>query len=353
MENLVEKDEVLVNIKVFLLKTPLRHLWMAYKRLCAVERKRNRAYFDYDEERFWKYAACNKGANEEESLRASITVDYHVVEKGLTMPARRLAFGKELIRTLIGKVRRYVVHYGAPRGQVVEAVAVIKAYFSLHEHERYDFQNDPEYWNSVREFVTEFPSVESAQEMHVTRAAFYAPKDSAFSDFAKGRHCIRNYDPRVSVSMRRIESAIDLARTTPSACNRQHSRVYCLTNKETIRLVLELQGGNRGFGHLADKVLVVVSDLRDITSRRERNDAYVNGGMFLMNLCYALYYYEVAHCILTWGQEPENDRKLRKLIPLRPSEEVVALLSCGEMPAEVDVANSPRKELSEIYRVVE
>ena len=62
------------------------------KRIIRLERRRNKAYFAYDETRFWQYAGCN--VNSRESLRAGITVSYHIIEKGLTMPNRRLGFGE-------------------------------------------------------------------------------------------------------------------------------------------------------------------------------------------------------------------------------------------------------------------
>ena len=119
--------------------------------------------------------------------------------------------------------------------------------------------------------------------------------------------------------------------------------------------MLSLQRGNRGFGHLASKVLVVTVDLEGIDSTGERNDIYTNGGMFLMNLCYALHYCNVAHCVLNWSRSADDDDAARSIIGnhLKKSETIVALLSCGIAPDEFDVAMSPRKELTEVLVVHE
>jgi hypothetical protein len=74
------------------------------------------------------------------------------------------------------------------------------------------------------------------------------------------------------------------------------------------------QGGTRGFGADADKVLVVTSDLSSVRWGWERHDCYVNGGIFVMNLCYALHYFGVAHCILHWSVSPETDREAHELL---------------------------------------
>lgn len=137
-------------------------------------------------------------------------------------------------------------------------------------------------------------------------------------------------------------------RVQPAVC-----KVYCLSGERKKKL-LELQGGNRGFGHLADKVLVVTSSLEGIATPGERNDIFVNGGMFLMNLCYSLHYHKIAHCILTWAQPLAKDAAAREIIgpTLKKEETIIALLSCGEAPGEFDVADSPRKSLDEVFENV-
>ena len=318
------------------------------KRIIRLERRRNKAYFAYDETRFWQYAGCN--VNSRESLRAGITVSYHIIEKGLTMPNRRLGFGERVVTELMIMIDNYVQKYHEIDGQVEYAIAVIKAYRKLHKDLQFDFGERHLYWQKVNDFAEKYESIPCATELHFSRSEFYKDRCAQFPDFARSRHCVRNYSLTQPLSREKIRKAIDLTRTTPSACNRQHGRVYCVDKKATIHKILSLQGGNRGFGHLADKLLIVTASLEDVTLRRERHDVYVNGGMFLMNLCYALHYYEIAHCILTWGQEPTKDQLLRKLVGINPADEVIAILSCGEMPDEADVAMSPRKDISEIFQ---
>ena len=96
-------------------------------------------------------------------------------------------------------------------------------------------------------------------------------------------------------------------------------------------------------------MLIVTSDLEDLIGVAERNDAYINGGLFLMNLCYSLHWQEIAHCILNWSRTPEDDLSLRKILPIKDSETVIAVLACGEAPLEFDVASSPRKDIAAVF----
>ena len=265
------------------------------------------------------------------------------------MPNRRLGFGESVVTELMTMIDDYIQKYHEIDGQIAYAISVIRAYVKLHKDLDFDFGTRCLFWNRLEEFDKKHDSIPYATEHHFGRSEFYKDRCAQFPVFAHSRHCVRNYSSTQHLSPEKIKKAVDLARTTPSACNRQHGRVYCVEKKEVIQAILSLQGGNRGFGHLADKLLIVAASLEDITARRERHDVYVNGGMFLMNLCYALHYYEIAHCILSWGQEPATDRSLRALVQINSSDEVIAILTCGEMPEEVDVATSPRKSLSEIF----
>ena len=67
-----------------------------------------------------------------------------------------------------------------------------------------------------------------------------------------------------------------------------------------------------------------------------------------MNLCYALHYYGVAHCILHWSVSPETDRTAHGLLNIPANEAIVQVLACGLPPDTFDVAASPRRLLDEI-----
>jgi hypothetical protein len=73
--------------------------------------------------------------------------------------------------------------------------------------------------------------------------------------------------------------------------------VYSVSNDTAIEQVLALQNGNRGFGHLAKRVLIVSADLHAFIGPIERNKAFVDGGMFAMSLLYALHRLELGACV--------------------------------------------------------
>ena len=316
------------------------------KRILRVNERRIHAYFVADERRFVRYSGVLDASNVR-AVEAKIIMHYHVIEKGLTMPNRRLGFGKAVLTAMIDLIMWYEAS-GANRSPHVDyAIGVAKEYDYLHAKCGCDRSSDAQFWNKVETFVSKHSAYPRSEQLHFKRSEFYSQVAARFADFASARHCVRHYCDK-PVAREKIETAVRIACTAPSACNRNHGRVHCITDKSLCQEILKVQGGNRGFGHLADKVLIVTADMKCQVSARERNDDYINGGMFLMNLCYALYASEVAYCILTWSVELGKDAWIHEVAKIPESEAIIALLCVGEAPEEFDVAASPRRTVEEV-----
>ena len=329
------------------LHVPLRLLWRKYLKMRSAPKWISRTLFSYDLSRFLRCSgACNIGCKEERL--ASIVLHSHIIEKGLTMPDRRLGFGERRIMELMAKVHEYVGIYGIDDVRVKWAIQVVKEYDRLHRREGYREFEDGNVLAAMSAFSDEFGGIAPSTHLHCSREDFYKDIDESFPCFAKSRRTIRSYSAE-DIPIGEIKAAVRLAQTAPSACNRQYCKVYCISNKVKFPKILDLQAGNRGFGHLANKILIVTSDLLDITSAVERNDLFTNGGIFLMNLCYALHYHKIAHCILNWSKEPRVDLEMHKYLDIPQNEAIIAILTCGYAPSEFDVALSQRRELEDIF----
>ncbi|OWV14375.1 nitroreductase family protein [Fibrobacter sp. UWB5] len=301
----------------------------------------------YDLARYVKYAGVFH-PDTKENLEARIIHTYHGLEKGLTMPNRKFNFGHDAVSSLVELIKLYTTKFGKLEGQVEHAVGILKAYLDMHKE--YDGKDSTGFWSAIHKVTDDYPLIQPAIQPHVSSADFYKYVTSDFAKFAKSRHTLRHYTGHVSEE--EIQKAVELAMTAPSACNRQPVRVHCVCEKEMVDEVLMLQSGNRGFGKDADKVLIISGDLADVCWVDERYDTYTNCGIFIMNLCYSLFYYKIAHCVLNWSicVDPIKDRRLHELAGIPDSEVVAAMITCGKTPDVVDVAESPRKDVSEILR---
>jgi len=308
-----------------------------------------RKLYKYDADRLLKFSGCYNGNSYGVAL-ADIIAACHVVEKGLTMPNRRFVFGRSAVCQLMDKIDGFERKYGTSNEQVLHAANVVAEYYGMHnslEHEDGESVLDEDFRSRLAAFCGKHGKSGKIGQMQTTRDSFYKDRKSSFDRFAWARHTLRHYSDKI-LTTERIEKAVELALSTPSACNRQYCRVHVVTDPKDIGAILDIQKGNRGFGHLANKLLVVTADLEGLLWARERNDLYTNGGMFLMNLCYSLYYHEIAHCVLNWSKSPEEDMALRRIVKIKESETVIALLTCGETPEDFSVAPSPRKSLADV-----
>lgn len=310
------------------------------------ERKFAKACYLADLQRFLKYSGAY-GTKDGVKLEMKIVKEYHVVEKSLTMPERMAGHGAQAVLNLVASILEYErLGFDMKGRQLVHAIGVLKEWISYNKHL---ISDDLRLADAVA-LCDRHTSVPSCPQQHFTRNDFFALKKAPFPAFAVSRHTVRNYSPEC-VDIEKIKTSVETARYAPSACNRQYVKVAMILGREKIDSILALQGGSRGFGHLATALLIVISDIRGVGSPRERNDVYTNGGMFMMALCYALHYNEVTHCILNWSKGPEEDCMLRRLVSLNPSEVVVALIACGEPPDEFDVALSPRRDIDELFSI--
>ena len=293
--------------------------------------------FRYDRAQFME----NAGAlhlDRKAAARAEIVMGYHVLEKGLTMPRRRLGFGKGAVVHLVNLIQSFEKRFGNDP-QVRHAVGVLRAYRELH-------RESPDPMPRLDAFLAAHGDIPAATQPHVRREEFFAAKDAPFPAFAASRHVVRHFAG--TVPRETVEEAVSLALTAPSACNRQHARVHVIDDPALRDRLFAAQGGTRGFGADADKVIVVTADLSAVRWAWERHDCYVNGGIFVMNLCYALHYLGVAHCILHWSVSPDVDREAHRFLGIPPNEAIVQVIACGMPPEEFDVASSPRLSVSDV-----
>ena len=142
-----------------------------------------------------------------------------------------------------------------------------------------------------------------------------------------------------------------LAQTAPSVCNRQSCKAYVYTGQADKDRILALQDGNGGFGSTAGAIIVCTSDLSAFYKPGERNQGFVDGGLFAMSLVYALHALGAASCMLNWSHVAHRDRKLRTLIGLPEREIIISLVAVGSLPERFDVAASPRRELDDVLRL--
>ncbi len=272
----------------------------------------------------------------QEKLLAHLVVKAHTIEKGLTMPLKRYNFGQSAICEILSDLRYYASHYSVNEERFCDVVGIIKEYGRWHEGMGVKIEN-ADIVEGLKWLDREYPEIQPISQFYgMSPDDFFAGNKGNFYEFAHSRHTCRNLSGKISEE--KLQASLELAMTAPSTCNRQSVRLHILQGGD----VLSIQSGNRGFGHLADKFILITSDLSDWTGIHQRNAPYVDGGIFLMNLLYALHYNGIGACTLNMYLDENRTKRLHKELDIPENEVPIALVAIGVPPTSFDVARSVR-----------
>lgn len=242
----------------------------------------------YDFKRFLKWSGVHHRFKTQTHLRAMITMDYHRIEKGLSLKEPRVGFGQEVIQRLLSNLSEYKEKHGIDETCQI-ALNSMFTYYQFNVDSGH--KNEPLYEKitELKDFInTNEITTKEGGVKKVTRNSILESSQIDFRAFCQSRYSIRHFMSN-EVDINLIVQAVEIAQKTPSVCNRQSSKVYVFSSDEDKRKVLSYQNGNRGFGEQASKVLIVTSDLENFVSIGERNQCWIDGGMYAMSLVYALH----------------------------------------------------------------
>lgn len=168
-----------------------------------------------------------------------------------------------------------------------------------------------------------------------------------FKRLAAIRRSVRWYQQRV-VPREAIDTAIEIAALSPSACNRQpfHFRVF--DDPKRIREIASIPGGTAGFSHNFPCLVVVVGQLRAFPLPRDRHVIYIDASLATMSLLYALEVQGISSCCINWPDEPGREKRMAECLSLAPDERVIMLISVGYADESGEVPYSSKRELGEL-----
>ena len=262
-------------------------------------------------------------------LECQLTKDYHRVEKGLALGAPRATFGADVGRRL------------------AMLIPVGNAFAARQPFVRYaeDASAALSRWNAgggVDERIS--PLAPSPQDSTWTG-------DEAES-FLTSRRSIRHFDQHRRPDAELLERAVAMAAHTPSVCNRQAWKIR-LFSGDRVQHILRHQNGNAGFRSEVPWVGVVTVDTRLFAGLSERNQPWIDGGLFSMSLVYALHGLGIQTCMLNLSVTNAHARTVRAAIGADDAEQVIMMIAIGYAASDHRIARSPRRDVREIVEFVD
>ena len=299
-------------------------------------------YF-YDLRRFVVSSMTVVGAADAAQKRALVMLDAHKIEKGLAMPEPRKGFGKEVIARLRANVNDYECRHGKKDAMVTAARLV------LAEYDDFNREGGHPIGTHANKISHSLHGRGPAGTELLSREDLFPCSTEAAIAFLKSRRSARQYNGR-SLSEAEITTAIALAQCAPSVCNRQAARAYVSNDAAAMRDMLRLQNGNRGFGEQLGAVFLVVSDLRVFENLGERNQGWIDGGIFAMSLVLGLHAQGIGSCMLNWSVNAAQDKIARRLLKIPQHEAIITMIGAGQVCDEIRVAASPRRPISDVLQ---
>ena len=279
-----------------------------------------------------------------EARLAALMVMSHVLEKGITMPERRMGFGQPRVRDLLRHLDEIINRWGSDSMEVQSTIADLKQYLEIHQADSYTLPSDIE--SGIKKLLP-ILNINDDNCYAETKDDFFRPTVD-FAKFAESRHSIRWFTDE-PVDNNKLIAAIQLAQTAPSACNRQATKVKIIASEEGKKLCCSMQNGTRGFGEKADKWLLITTEV-GAWSHMHHSSGILDGGIFVMNLLYALHYYGIVACPLNAHLKIKDKKKLQRTLGYPESETPVAFIVIGNAPEHFMVPKSRRLPSNEIIQ---
>ena len=297
---------------------------------------------------YWKlvrqYNATNHTDDDMQKMQYTILRENHVIEKGMSMLSPRKGFGQEKVKHLLDRLSQYEKQYGKQDAPFLSyPLSTVKAYIDYSKNSGVEI---PDIEQSFEQLVKLVPTalIESkpAGIKVTTKKRLLECCNKDFESLLNSRHSLRYFSSE-QVSKELINKALELAQRTPSACNRQGWHTHVFEGEESVRLMY-WQEGCRGCEEGFRQSILVTANLKAFLSH-EVFQAYIDGGLYAMNLVNALHSLGLGTIPLSCGFSFDKLRYLDQFgIP--EYEIPILIIAFGHVEEEYRYAVSTRKAVT-------
>lgn len=308
-------------------------------------------YYNYDRKKFQKAYTREIEKASKEQLEAKMMFHSHAIEKGLSHNELRYKFGESALTQLASTMEAYRRRFDTNNLRYQIALSCIRNYELVH------INNDIEITDFLRGIFSENilqrskeVSLDLGGYENITSESKKRNNSLSFRELAKNRYSIREFSED-KVSLDDIKEAVEISLKTPSVCNRQPSKVLIIRDKKVMEQVLSLQGGYTGY-KLPPCLLLITASNNAFVGINERNEGYIDGGLFAMSILYSLEYKSLAACALNAMMSVKKEKQIKKILQLKDSDLLIMFIAVGGVPGTVKVATSTRNNLTEVLSIV-
>ena len=290
-----------------------------------------------------------ENCNTKEHLEYSIMLLVHSLEKGMCHENMR-PFGFEKISSLIKKMQEYEKYDKEFQSTASKmGISIINNWLLLFDKQNWEKTTT---YNDAKEYINKIKNIE-VKLVDVGFKELNNPTSNKYNNFdyldaVKTRHSVRNFNKK-KLERKDIEYCIKSAILSPSACNRQMIKIYYIADERKKKELEKLIMGLSGFNKENVNLFVITFDISAFTFYGERNQGYLNAGLFSMNLVNAMHFRGIGSCFLQWGNTNREETKIKQLLSIPKNERIAIVIGAGYYTDKNLIAKSARKKIEEIY----
>ncbi|CAM3049673.1 polysaccharide pyruvyl transferase family protein [Paracoccus nototheniae] len=286
-------------------------------------------------------------------LRAKLMFYAHALEKGLSHMEFRAGFGKAAMSNLAGYARVWLESgFDAEDPFFKAAISSAHVYFARHKDLGFDVSGHWKLFAPPVQVLIEAADgrFSGALEARLQREPVpEVDSNRSFLNVVYSRRSVREF-VQTPVPLSKIKTAVQIASQAPSVCNRQGPRVHYFTDHGQIEKIVDLQSGFKGYAK-PPGLLLVTCDLTCFVAPSERNQGFIDGGLFMMSLLLALEEVGLGSCPLNAAMNAGKEGKIRRIAGISASEILISFIAIGNFDPGVLVARSFRYPTSSILSV--
>jgi len=280
---------------------------------------------------------------EEHSRRLShkTIIEAHTIEKGLTLPQPKPHFGRDKISAMLDMNKDWT-----PPASDLSRSMLVGALKEYQETFADTSPPDASFANRVNQFITNHDK--QIANGGVRRNVQHLGENLDALSFLQNRFAAREFSD-IPVSADELRTVIETAQRAPSQCNRQSIRLHVYRDPSKIQQLLSLQGGAKGFADNVPVLFIVSSEITAWGGSQQRNQPYVDGGLYSMMLMLALDAKGLLSCPLNLAISNNKERSIKTAGDIHARERLIMMIATGKPPAHtIRAAKSPRWRADEI-----
>ena len=271
----------------------------------------------------------------------------HRLEKGLIMENRRPVFALDYIQETVDTYTAVLENpqeVSLELGEVHWAHDVLDEYFAVTDSAQPLINRLKQKFEALPQPAEVDRSERFAPFERRQRENLDVPTYQSFLDLSLKRRSVRWFQEK-KVPRELVDKALVAASLAPSACNRQPFQYRIFDEPQLVNEVVRIPFNTAGFADSIPMVIVVVGDLSNFFSPRDRHVIYIDASLSIMSFLYALETLGLSSVTINCPDFAIIENRFKKHLNLKPYERPILMIGVGYAKSEGRIPYSTKKSL--------